>query len=138
MSAEKCITCAEYKSCRDSFSSWIFFIIGIVATISVRVVVVLMGVNPLYAKIAWYIGICGFFVFFIYKFRVSQNRKILIKRHGLTEKINHKRELTGADYNLLGALLCSLSSKKEMINYLFIFALSAVALVLAVFMDFIK
>lgn len=71
MKNTKCLNCVEYKRCRDSYVSWIFFAIGLVATIAMRVVTVLIHMSPLYGKIAWYIGVGGFFVFFIYKFRIA-------------------------------------------------------------------
>lgn len=135
---KKCITCQEYERCRDSFSSWIFFIIGLIATIAIRVVTVLIHLNPIYGKIAWYIGISGFLVFFIYKFKVGQARSRLIEKGNLMEKINHKRQLNDEDYKAMSAVLCALTSKKERINYFFIFGLSAVALILAVYFDFVK
>jgi len=138
MKNKKCVDCIEYKRCRDSYTSWLFFIIGLVATVAMRVITVLMYMDPLYGKIAWYIGVGGFFLFFIYKFRVSQIRYRAINKRGLVDKINYKKELAGEDYNLIGAILCSLSSMKERINYIFIFGLSAIALVLAIYMDFIR
>ena len=138
MNKKKCENCAEYRRCRDSYASWIFFIIGLIATIAVRAVTVLMHVNPVHGKIAWYIGIVGFLLFFIYKFKVSHARTELIKRAGLVDKIVDEKELTKEDYKLIGSLLCSVSSNKEKVNYFFIFALSAVALILAVYMDFVR
>lgn len=138
MKKSKCINCSQYRNCQDSLSSWFFFIIGIIATVAVRVVTVLIHLNPVYAKIAWYIGIGGFFAFFVYKFRVSQSRAKLIREQNLVHKINRQEQLSKDDYSLIGALLCGLSSNKERINYIFIFALSAVALALAIYMDFIK
>lgn len=135
---KKCVSCIEYKRCKDSYTSWIFFIIGIIATIAIRVVTVLVHLNPIYGKIAWYIGVGGFLLFFIYKYRVNQIRSRLILQKKLTEKINQNKPLDSEDYNLLGAILCALTSKKESINYIFIFGLSALALILAIYMDFIK
>ena len=134
----ECIDCVERRRCRDSFASWIFFIIGLIATIAIRVVTVLINVDPIYAKIAWYIGIGGFFIFFVYKFKVSQTRSKLIEQRKLVDKISQKSQLTKEDYDLISAILCSLSSKKERINYLFIFGLSAIALILAIYFDFIR
>lgn len=134
----KCLDCVEYKGCTDSHASWVFFIIGLVATIAIRAVTVLMHLNPVYAKLAWYIGVGGFLLFFVYKFRVNQARSEAIGRGSLVDKINSRQQLTQEDYNVISAILCALSSKKERINYLFIFILSALALVLAVYMDFIK
>ena len=135
---KECINCSEYKNCKDSFASWFYFIIGLIATVALRVVTVLMDMNPIYAKIAWYIGVGGFFVFFIYKFKVNQTRSKLISQKDLVDKIVHQKQLTEEDYNLISAILCSLSSKKERINYFFIFCLSAVALLLSIYMDFFK
>jgi hypothetical protein len=138
MKDKKCLTCVEYKRCRDSYASWIFFIIGLIATVAIRVVTVLMHIAPVYGKIAWYTGVGGFFAFFIYKFKVNQARSKLISGRNLVDKITNKEQLTNEDYSLIGTVLCALSSKKDRINYFFIFALSAAALVLAVYMDFFK
>lgn len=135
---KKCASCREYKNCQDSFVSWFFFIIGIIATVAIRVVTVLIHLDPIYGKIAWYIGVAGFFIFFIYKFKVGQARAKLIKERELVDKINDKKELTQDDYAAIGVILCGIGSKKERINYFFIFALSALALVLALYMDFLK
>ena len=135
---EKCTGCSEYKRCKDSFTAWIFFIIGLVATVAIRVVTVLIHVDPIYAKIAWYVGVGGFFIFFVYKFRVNQARAKLIDQQGLIDKINDKKQLTEDDYSLIGVVLCALISRKERVNYFFIFFLSAIALLLAIYMDFLK
>ena len=135
---KKCNTCGGYDNCKDSFASWIFFIIGLIATVAVRVVTVLIHVDPVYARIAWYTGIGGFFAFFVYKFKVSQARAASISKQNLMEKINGKEILKDEDYSLISAILCGLSSRKERINYLFIFALSAVALILALYIDFFR
>jgi len=134
----RCLNCAENRNCKDSIASWVFFIIGIIATVAIRVVTVLIHLDQIYAKIAWYIGVIGFFLFFTYKFRVSHIRAKLIRKSGLAEKINAKEVLRHEDYMLLSSIFCGLGSKKERINYFIIFALSAVALVLAIYMDFIR
>lgn len=135
---KKCTACPEHKRCKESYLSWVFFIIGLTATISIRAVMVLMEMNPAYGKAAWYIGVSGFFAFFIYRFRVAHTQAILIKQRDLIDKIIHHDQLTNEDYNLMGAILCRLSSNKERINYLFIFGLSAIALLLAIYTDLLK
>ena len=135
---EICTECSEYKNCKDSFASWSIFIIGLIATVAIRVVTVLMHLNPLYAKIAWYVGIGGFLAFFVYKFQISQNRVRIIAKQNLISKINNQKGLTEKDYATIGAILCGVGSKKERTNYFFIFDLSAIALFLAIYMDFLK
>jgi hypothetical protein len=137
MKKTKCISCSERKNCRDNYTSWIFFIIGLVATVAVRVVNVLTHLKPLYGKIAWYIGVSGFLLFFIYKFKVNQVRSRFITQKKLVDKVGGQEPLNKDDYRFISNLLCSLSSRKERINYLFIFILSALALLLAIYMDFL-
>ena len=138
MEGKKCINCGQYKNCKDTQVSWFFFAIGVIATISIRAVTILMSFNPIYGKVAWYVGVSGFFVFFIYKFKVSQARAKLILEKGLMEKIANQKQLDKSDYDNVEGLLCSLVSKKERVNYFFIFILSALALLFAIYMDFFK
>ena len=136
--SRKCINCGQYKNCKDTHASWFFVAIGMIATISIRAVTVLMHLNPIYGKIAWYTGVSGFLIFFIYKFKVSQERAKLIIQKGLMDKIANQKQLEKDDYGNIEELLCGLVSKKERVNYLFIFILSAVALLVAIYMDFVK
>ncbi len=138
MEGKKCINCGQYKNCKDTQASWFFFAIGVIATISIRAVTILMSFNPIYGKVAWYVGVGGFFVFFIYKFKLSQSRAKLIAQKGLIDKITNQKQLDNDDYNTIEALFCSLVSKKERANYFFIFILSALALLFAIYMDFFK
>ena len=138
MSNRTCINCRELKRCRESRASWIFFIIGMIATISVRVVTVLAHINPIYGEIAWYIGVFGFFIFFIYKYKVEQARYHLIIKSSLMEKVAQGDAIAKEDRELIGSILCALSSNKDRINYLLIFVSSALAILIAVYLDFIK
>lgn len=138
MKNDKCINCSEYKNCRDSFKSWIFFIIGLIATVSVRLVSLFIDYNVLYAKMAWYAGVIGFFIFFLYKFRVETNRAKLIIGKNLMNKIRDNKQLEKDDYGLVSSILCGLSSNKDRINYIFIFGSSILALLFAIYADFFK
>lgn len=138
MRADKCKNCRDVKICRETRGSWFFFLIGIIATIAIRVVSLLMYISPLYANIAWYIGVVGFVVFFVYQFRNHHQRALMIKRERLFEKVNAQTPLTKKDYEALAIILCELRSKKERINYFFIFFSSAIALILAIYFDFIR
>lgn len=133
-----CVNCSQKKNCQDTFISWVFFIIGLIATVAIRIVTVLMNIHQIYGKIAWYIGVGGFLVFFIYKFNNNRRLSRLIDEENLIEKARGQKPLSAEDYDLISGILCSLKSEKERINYFFIFAVSAVALVLAVYFDFIK
>lgn len=138
MNNQKCVNCVEYKKCRENSLSWAFFIIGLIATIAIRAVTVLVHINPIYGQIAWYVGVLGFFIFFIYKFKVEHARSRLIKKSGLVHKISREDNIEKGDRELIGSLLCALSSNKDKINYFVIFVSSAVAVAIAVYLDFLK
>ena len=131
-------TCDGYRDCQDSVASWVFFLIGLIATFAIRVVTVLMHLDPVYGKIAWYVGIIGFLLFFVYKFKVGHARARRVEESGLAEKISRNEPLDCNDYALINSILCGVGSMKERINFFFIFFLSALALILAVYMDFFK
>jgi hypothetical protein len=116
----------------------IFFIIGLIATIAIRVVTLLIHVNPLYGQIAWYIGVIGFLLFFVYKYNIDSTRYKIIKKNGLVVKILGNEGLKNEDKQVLSAILCALSSSKDRINYFVIFASSVLALIAGVYFDFIK
>lgn len=130
-----CINCPEHKRCREGRLSWVFFIIGMIATIALRVVTVLAHVKPIYGQVAWYIGVAGFFVFFIYKFKVERARYRLIVKKKLMDKISQGDNIIRDDRQLLESILCSLSSNKDRINYIVIFTSSALALIVALYFD---
>ncbi|MBU1997815.1 MAG: hypothetical protein KKF78_11770 [Candidatus Omnitrophica bacterium] len=138
MKNNNCKDCSQRKSCNDSFVSWIFFIIGLVATVAIRIVTVLMDIHPVYGKVSWYIGVVGFLFFFIYKFNINKSLAKIIEEDNLIEKAREEKPFSSNEYNLIADILCSLKSEKERINYFFIFAVSAVALVFAIYFDFIK
>lgn len=138
MKNKKCLDCTQRGNCGDSIVSWIFFIIGLIATLSVRLVTVLINVNSVWGKASWYIGIGGFFLFFVYKFNVNRSLAKNIEKDRLIEKARTFKSLSKGEYKLIADILCSIKSEKERINYFFIFTVSAVALIIAVYFDFFK
>ncbi len=138
MKKRNCRTCAQYRNCEDSFASWIFFIIGLIATFAIRAVAVLIHMNPLYAKAAWYVGVGGFTLFFVYKFKVNIARSKTISERNLVERMDRGEGLTREDSEVIRSILCALGSKKEMVNYVFIFGLSAITILFALYMDFFR
>ena len=133
-----CVNCGELKRCRESWASWVFFIIGMISTIAVRVVTVLVHLNPIYGEIAWYVGVFGFFIFFVYKFKVDRARYRLIVQRQLMDKIASDEKIVQEDRELIGSILCALSSSKDRINYFLIFFSSALAILVAIYFDFLK
>ena len=135
---EKCTSCPLYSNCKDSFHSWIYFCIGLIATVAIRVVIIFQDIKPVYAKLAWYTGVVGFFIFFLYKFKLAHKRQKEIARSGLIDKLAGRQALEEKDYSNLGMILCSLTSNKEKINFFFIFATSVLAIAGALYLDFLR
>lgn len=115
-----------------------FLFIGLIATISIRAVAVLVHIRPLYGQIAWYVGVCGFLVFFLRKFRVDRARSQLIARQRLMEKITRDNTIGPKDRELIAAILCTIRASKDRINYFVIFSSSVLALAGAIYIDFFK
>ncbi|NQT23452.1 MAG: hypothetical protein HQ579_08480 [Candidatus Omnitrophica bacterium] len=138
MENNKCKNCIEQRNCSDSFASWIFFIVGLVAAIAIRAVTLLEHVDTLYSKIAWYVGVSGFFLFFIYKYSINMKRSRFIREKELLKKMETNESLSSEDTQHIRSILCAISSKKETLNYLIIFILSAIAIVFALYMDFFR
>ncbi len=134
----KCEDLQKHNKCKDSAWSWIFLFIGILATVSMRVVAVFIHVNPGYAKAAWYIGVGFFFLFFVYRYIVSRSKVIALRERDLIRKVYDDEPLEKDDKEVIGEILCSLNSNKERINFIIIFVLSAVALVVAVIADIVR
>ncbi|MBP7216288.1 MAG: hypothetical protein KBA46_03280 [Candidatus Omnitrophica bacterium] len=138
MQTKTCNNCKELKRCQESRASLLFFIIGMIATIAIRAVTVLAHLNPIYGEIAWYIGVFGFFIFFVYKYKVDQARYRLIVQRKLMDTVAEGKTISDDDRELIGSILCALSSNKDRINYFLIFVSSALAILIAVYFDFMK
>jgi hypothetical protein len=135
MSANSCRTCPARGVCRDCAASWFFFVVGLIATVALRVIEPLNSINPLYGKIAWYVGISGFILFFLYKYRVLQGQSRMIEESGLKERLSTHSKLSRADFELMSGILCSQYNWKERVSFIAIFGLSAVALAFALYKD---
>jgi len=133
-----CTDCVKLKKCKEPGISWVFFFIALVAVIAIRAVNVVMEINPLLAKTFWYVGVGGFFIFFIYKYINYNIMQRELEATKLSDKALSKTALTDHDYEVLSTILCQLKSRKDKINYFFIFFFSGVALILAVYADFFR
>jgi hypothetical protein len=109
-----------------------------ISTLAVRVVTVFAHMDPVYGEIAWYVGVFGFFIFFVYKYKVEQARYRLIIKSSLREKVAQGETIAKEDRELISSILCALSSNKDRINYFLIFVSSALAILIAVYLDFVK
>lgn len=108
------------------------FFVGVLCAISFRSLTILAKVRPEWVRPVWYFAVVGYVYFFAYRFYITHKRKKVIIEQGLLEKLEQHDNLTEEDRAVISYLLASLIKSKEGINYLLIFVLSIVAIVIDV------
>ncbi len=116
------------------YRRWMF-VLGIIATIAYRAIVVLNGYNQIYVQITWYIGTIGFVWYFAHRFNVENRRDRLITGMGLAEKIKDNKSLNNQERESLVYILKGLQTSLSKWNYIAIFFFSAIALIYGFFRD---
>ena len=107
----------------------LFFIIGLLSALSFRSLMALKELQPDLFRPVWYMGIIGYILFFSYRYIISQKRKNTITDYDLIAKVQ-QGELEKDDRQAIVYLLTSIKKSRENLNYLFIFATSAIAILL--------
>ncbi len=133
---KQCLKCQAAKLCRDSAISWVFLFVGVIATISIRVVNLVLHFGLFWPKFFWYLGVTGFFLYFLYKFRQDRQLRRKLAEHQIQAKLSGAQSFTQQDKDFLNDMLCRMQSNKDGVNYFFIFASSAIVLLLAIYQDF--
>jgi len=131
-----CTTCPVSRECKDTAVSWVFLFIGLIATIAVRLVTLLLHLGEFWVKLTWYVGVGGFFIYFLYKYEQDRRLRRELEAIRIAEKINHRKGFTEEDYEFLSGIICRLKSRKDALNYFFIFLSSGIVLALAIYQDF--
>lgn len=108
---------------------YLFFFIGVLSALSIRVLIVFQHLNPAYVRLFWYIGTLGYFIFFMYRYFISNKRKRAVRNFDLIRKIEGGGELSIDERRVVGYLLKSIDNSLENYNYMVIFLSTAVAIV---------
>lgn len=115
-----------------------YFWTGIVATLTYRAIIVLTNYSDLWVKIFWYIGTIGFVIYFAHRYQISEKRVKLIKERSLVEKINNLSGLDHTDREAMEYIFSTLTTSKEKWNYIAIFVLSGLSLIIGIYLDVLK
>jgi len=107
----------------------LFFLVGLVAACSFRILIVFSHTYQDLFRPVWYLGTVGYLFFFLYRYAISQKRKMAIEQYGLISKFKDGANLSAEDREVVIYLLSSLMKSRENINYLFIFGLSFLAII---------
>ena len=122
------------KLSSNLYRHWMF-VLGILATIAYRIIVVLNHYSPLLVQIAWYAGTIGFVWYFGHRFKVENRRDKIITENELVRKIEQREPLNSQDRELLAYILKGLQTSLSKWNYIAIFILSALALAYGIYQD---
>lgn len=117
---------------------FIYFWSGIIATLAYRIIIVLTDVDTFWVKLCWYIGTVGFIIYFIHRFEISEKREKIIEKQNLIGKVEKFDNIEQNDKDALLYILKSLQISTERLNFIFIFVTSALALIIGIYLDFIK
>ena len=104
------------------------FILGLLTAIAVRALIILSYVQPTWVRPVWYFAVLGNFVFFYYRYQITEKRKHAIQDHHLIEKLSTDQSLSHEDREVLVYLLSSIKKSPEHLNYLIIFVFSIIAI----------
>ena len=104
------------------------FVLGLSTAIALRAIIVLEHVQPGWVRPAWYFAVLGNFLFFYYRYQITEKRKRAVRDHQLIEKIEALDSLSEEDREVLIYLLNSIRKSPEHLNYLIIFLFSLVAI----------
>jgi len=113
----------------------LIFIIGIIATIAYRSVIILNNYSQFWVEILWYIGTIGFIWYFAHRFNIENRRDKLINDLNLIKKIENGQLFDTEDKNALVYILKSLGTSLAKWNYIAIFVFSGLTIAYAIFTD---
>lgn len=104
------------------------FILGMSTAIAIRAIIVLDHVEPGWVRPVWYFAVVGNFLFFYYRYQITEKRKRAVRDYRLIEKVAGREPLSPEDREVLIYLLSSIRKSPEHLNYLIIFVFSLVAI----------
>jgi len=113
----------------------IAFFIGLISAVSFRAIILVQYFSPLLVRALWYVAVITNFLFFLFRYHISRKRKRAINAQNLIAKLQTQEPLTREDREGLTYLLTSIERSHENWNYLSIFILSALAIIIDVIMS---
>lgn len=105
----------------------LFFLMGLLSAFAFRVLVVLAHFNSQWFRPVWYLGVVGYFGFFLYRYLISRKRRQAISDFQLIAKLESGEPLSEVDREVVVYILKSLVKSRENVNYMAIFILSVLA-----------
>lgn len=114
--------------------SLLFFVIGVIGAIGFRIILILNRINPIYASISWYIAVISYLFFYGYRLYIDNKRREIVLRNNLRGKVA-RNILDEVDRKNILRLLDSLLVSKSRWNYLILFLMSVLVLIIQLILD---
>jgi hypothetical protein len=108
----------------------VFFVLGLLSSIAFRAIILLQKFSPAWVRPVWYFGVIGYLLFFMYRYKISCRRKATIVRSEIVRKLRSAVPLSDEDREAMFYLVNSIRKSPEDWNYLAIFIMSVVAMLL--------
>tara|TARA_Y100000034_G_C6623419_1_gene271864 strand:+ start:99 stop:494 length:396 start_codon:yes stop_codon:yes gene_type:complete len=125
----------EVMEQQSSSLRWMFFVIGLVATVAYRIIIILNFYDPLWVKVAWYIGTIGFILYFAYLYNLQHKRAEIAKDYALLSAVKKSKGIKDKQRKALEYLVRSNATSKAKWNSAIIFLLSVLALIVGIILD---
>jgi len=113
----------------------LIFMVGIIATIAYRLVIILNYYSQFWVEVSWYVGTIGFIWYFAHRFSIENRRDRLIEKLRLIEKVETEPSFNPEDKTALLYILKSLDTSLAKWNYIAIFFFSGLAMAYAIYVD---
>ena len=113
----------------------LIFMVGIIATIAYRLIIILNYYSQFWVEVSWYVGTIGFIWYFAHRFSIENRRDRLIEKLRLIEKVETEPSFNPEDKTALLYILKSLDTSLAKWNYIAIFFFSGLAMAYAIYVD---
>jgi hypothetical protein len=113
-----------------------FFLVGIIATLAYRIIIVLNFYDPGWVKVSWYIGTVGFILYFGHRFDAQRRRVKLIEDYDLHKVVKKVKGIKPQQKSALTHVIRTTYTSKSRWNSAVILILSVLALIVGIIFDF--
>ena len=113
----------------------VVFLIGLISAVSFRAIILVQYFSPLLVRALWYLAVITNFLFFLFRYHISRKRKRAINAPELIAKLEADQHLDTEEREAVAYLLTSIERSHENWNYLSIFILSALAILIDLMMS---
>jgi len=115
----------------------LFFITGLVSALLFRILIFVNSYWADWSRVVWYCGVLGYILFFAFRFFISFRRRAVISENNLIEKLKQS-DLNENDKDEVIYIMSSIMKSREMINYIFIFSVSVISILIDLLLLWLK